>query len=94
MPAASKPDSFLTELHKMFERTKAKGSISLTTSRSKIESFDCFFFFGDRPYRLLLDLDLRAKLLFLSCASETNPKTTTDFSQQTSKAGIRESPTR
>lgn len=52
MPAASSPDSFLTELHKMFERTKAKGAISLTTKRSKkekgedgmIDDFEIVFF--------------------------------------------------
>lgn len=49
MPPAVKPDNFLTELHKMYERTKAKGSISLTTSRSKIEGSFWLFFFGDRP---------------------------------------------
>jgi len=34
MPAPLDRDKFLTELHKMFERTKEKGAVSLTTKRS------------------------------------------------------------
>jgi hypothetical protein len=34
MVAALPPDRFLTALHKMFERTKAKGAVTLTTKRS------------------------------------------------------------
>jgi hypothetical protein len=37
MVAALPPDRFLTQLHKMFERTKAAGAVTLTTKRSAFE---------------------------------------------------------
>ena len=37
MVAALPPDRFLTQLHKMFERTKASGAVTLTTKRSELK---------------------------------------------------------
>ena len=70
MPAPLTPGSFLTELHKMFERTKAKGAISLTTSRSKKERVD---WVCDRPF-LDLDRSPGKTPFFLSRLHETNPE--------------------
>jgi len=38
MVAALPPDRFLTQLHKMFERTKSGGAVTLTTKRSEFFS--------------------------------------------------------
>lgn len=93
MPPAVKPDSFLTELHKMFERTKAKGSISLTTSRSTIEGSFRLFCFWRSADPDLLDL-LRAKLPLTRFFRTQSSKQSPAFSQQTSRAGKRGNPTR